>query len=240
MSSSDPQRPQLWVIVPAAGSGRRMGAGGVPKQYLPLAGRTVLEWSLRAFLGRGDCRAIVVVLAADDERWSGLSVAQDPRVLVARGGEERADSVRAGLEALATRAADEDWVLVHDAARPCLRDEELARLIEVLSDDPVGGLLAVPVVDTLKRGDDADRVRETVPRTSLWRAATPQMFRCGLLRRALAAAAAGRMSVTDESQAIEALGLQPRLVAGDADNIKITVVDDRARAERILQSRRGT
>lgn len=240
MSSSDPQRPQIWVIVPAAGSGRRMGAGAVPKQYLPLAGRTVIEWSLRAFLGSADCRAIVVVLAADDERWPGLGVAHDPRVLTARGGDERADSVRAGLEALGTRAADQDWVLVHDAARPCLLDQELARLIQVLGDDPVGGLLAAPVVDTLKRADAADRVRETVPRTSLWRALTPQMFRYGLLRRALAAAASGLMSVTDEAQAIEALGLQPRLVAGDADNIKITVLDDLARAERILQSRRVT
>jgi 2-C-methyl-D-erythritol 4-phosphate cytidylyltransferase len=240
MSSSDPQRPQIWVIVPAAGSGRRMGGGAMPKQYLPLAGRTVIEWSLRAFLRRADCRAIVVVLAADDERWSGLSVTQDPRVVIARGGAERSDSVRAGLDAMAARAADQDWVLVHDAARPCLRDEELARLIQVLSDDAVGGLLAAPVVDTLKRADDSDRVRETVPRTSLWRALTPQMFRYGLLRRALAAAASGRVSVTDESQAIEALGLQPRLVAGDADNIKITVVDDLARAERILQSRSCT
>jgi 2-C-methyl-D-erythritol 4-phosphate cytidylyltransferase len=235
--SSAPQRPQTWVIVPAAGSARRMGHGAVPKQYLPLAGRTVIEWSLRAFLARADCAAIVVALAADDSRWRELGVARDPRIVTTRGGLARADSVRAGLDALGPRADDRDWILVHDAARPCLRDEDLERLVERLVDDDVGGLLAAPVVDTLKRADPAERVLETVSRAELWRALTPQMFRCGLLRRALAEAAAQGVSVTDEAQAIEALGLRPRLVAGNADNMKITVADDLRRAEMILQSR---
>jgi 2-C-methyl-D-erythritol 4-phosphate cytidylyltransferase len=214
-----------------------MGAGAVPKQYLPLAGRSVIEWSLGAFLARQDCRGIVVVLSPDDRSWHELTIARDPRVITARGGAERADSVRAGLAALSDRAGEHDWVLVHDAARPCLRDEDLERLVDELRDDPVGGLLAAPVVDTLKRAEANGRVLQTVPRAGLWRALTPQMFRYGLLRRALEAAAARQESVTDEAQAIEALGHQPRLVAGDPDNIKITVGDDLRRAEQVLQSR---
>jgi 2-C-methyl-D-erythritol 4-phosphate cytidylyltransferase len=214
-----------------------MGTGAVPKQYLSLAGRTVIEWSLRPFLARADCAAIVVVLAPDDRRWRDLSVARDPKIVTAQGGAERVDSVRAGLAALSDRARDHDWMLVHDAARPCLTSDDLDRLIREVRSDEAGGLLAVPVVDTLKRANDSNRALETVPRSALWRALTPQMFRFGLLTRALAEAGDRGRAVTDEAQAIEALGLHPRLVAGDVDNLKITVPDDLQRAERILQSR---
>jgi 2-C-methyl-D-erythritol 4-phosphate cytidylyltransferase len=209
----------------------------VPKQYLPLAGRTIIEWSLAPFLQRQQIAAIVVVVAEHDQHWRQLASAGQAKVMTAIGGAERMDSVLAGLGALQGRAAPEDWVLVHDAARPCLPGADLDRLIEQLRDDEVGGLLAAPVVDTLKRADESERVAQTVSRERLWRALTPQMFRHDVLLRALRSAASQGFAASDEAQAIEALGLRPRLVAGDADNLKITLPEDVPRAARILQSR---
>jgi len=226
----------MWVVVPAAGSARRMGAA-VPKQYLPLAGRTVIEWSLAPFLERDRIGAIVVVLAEGDARWPQTALARHARIVTANGGAERMDSVLAGLKALETRASASDWVLVHDAARPCLASADVDRLLNELGDDEVGGLLAAPVVDTLKRADAQQRIDQTVPREKLWRALTPQMFRFELLQRALQSAVENRVAVTDEAQAVEALGLRPKLVAGDADNVKITLPEDLPRAERILRAR---
>ena len=231
-----PRHSKRWVIVPAAGSSRRMAASGQPKQYLQLAGRSVIEWALAPFLERSDCERIVVVLAEQDRHWSELPLARHPRISTAIGGTERVDSVRAGLRALVALANDDDWVLVHDAARPCLRATDLGRLIDELADDGVGGLLAAPVVDTLKRSDANDRVQATVSRESLWRALTPQMFRYGVLDRALGAVSDSGAAPTDEAQAVEALGLQPRLVRGDPDNIKITLPEDIERAARLLET----
>lgn len=214
-----------------------MGDSASPKQYLQLAGRTVLEWSIAPLLAREDCAGVVVVLASGDQHWATLAVAADTRVRATIGGGERADSVRAGLLALKESLSIDDWVLVHDAARPCLRSDELGSLIDGVRSDAVGGLLAAPLVDTLKRSDGADRVAETVNRAGLWRAMTPQMFRAGLLTRALTEAAQRGVAVTDESQAVELLGLRPLLVAGSPDNIKITVADDLRRAGRILAMR---
>ena len=225
-----------WVVVPAAGSSRRMAGSGPPKQYLQLAGRTVIEWALAPFLERAECERIVVVIAEQDRHWSGHPLARHHKIATAMGGAERVDSVSAGLRALVSLANDDDWVLVHDAARPCLRAADLGRLIEALADDEVGGLLAAPVVDTLKRADASERVNATVSRESLWRALTPQMFRYGVLDRALHAAENAGTRPTDEAQAIEAIGLQPRLVRGDPDNIKVTLPEDIARAERLLKS----
>ena len=227
---------RFWVIVPAAGSARRMGSA-VPKQYLPLAGRTVIEWSLAPFLAHVRAAGIVVVLADRDQRWPQLALSSDAKIATAIGGSERMNSVLAGLAALQERVASNDWVLVHDAARPCLPTSDLDRLLSELNNDAVGGLLAAPVVDTLKRADAANRVAETVPREKLWRALTPQMFRYHILQRALESALSRGAAVTDEAQAVEALGLHPKLVAGDADNIKITLPEDLLRAERILRSR---
>ncbi|HKE94329.1 MAG TPA: 2-C-methyl-D-erythritol 4-phosphate cytidylyltransferase [Povalibacter sp.] len=228
---------RFWAVVPAAGRASRMGESAVPKQYLRLAGRTVLEWSLAPLLAHADCAGVFVALAAGDRHWQELAVSRDARVNAVEGGAQRTDSVRAGLRALQERADDRDWVLVHDAARPCLAAEELARLIAQVRDDDVGGLLAVPLVDTLKRADGAGRVAQTVSRDALWRALTPQMFRYGVLDRALAETMLRGIPVTDEAQAVELLGLHPQLVVGSADNIKITLPDDVPRAERILQSR---
>jgi 2-C-methyl-D-erythritol 4-phosphate cytidylyltransferase len=208
-------------------------AGTLPKQYLPLAGRTVLEWSMAPFLARPEFHSIVVALAADDGRWSSLPLAQDKRILAVTGGAERADSVRAGLAAITEHAHAHDWVLVHDAARPCLSASDLDQLLATLADDPVGGVLAAPVPDTLKRAGADGRVDVTVSRTQLWRALTPQMFRYGVLRQALEQSGGGAR-MTDESAAVEALGLKPLLVAGRSDNLKITVPDDIAIAERQL------
>jgi 2-C-methyl-D-erythritol 4-phosphate cytidylyltransferase len=209
----------------------------VPKQYLSLAGRSVIEWSLAAFLEHEQVAAIVVVVAQLDARWPQLDIARHGKVMTAMGGAERMDSVLAGLKALEGHAAASDWVLVHDAARPCLQAADLDRLTGQLREDEVGGLLAAPVVDTLKRADDGERVAQTVSREKLWRALTPQMFRRDVLQRALQSAKANGVAMTDEAQAVEALGLRPKLVAGDADNIKITLPEDLLRAERILRSR---
>ena len=209
-----------------------MGQPGVAKQYLPLAEKTVLEWALSPILSRADCAGVVVALAADDQEWARLAVAKDPRVRAVIGGTERAQSVQAALKAL--QAESSDWVLVHDAARPCLGVNELDALIQDLREDAVGGLLATPMVDTLKRADGDGRVAATVSRDSLWRALTPQMFRYEILCRALEAAGKDGRIVTDEAQAIELLGMRPRLVAGSIDNIKVTLPDDLRRAERIL------
>ena len=226
-----------WAVVPAAGQGSRFGSA-LPKQYAELAGRPILSWTLASLLAEDSIAGVVVVLSAHDPHWSALAEAGDPRVRICTGGARRAHSVARGLDALADVAETTDWVLVHDAARPCLRHDDLQALFDELRDEPVGGLLALPVSDTLKRANAAAEVRETVPRDGLWRALTPQMFRLGVLRRALALCLERGRAVTDEAAAIESLGLRPRLVRGHADNIKVTNPEDAALAEAILRDRR--
>jgi 2-C-methyl-D-erythritol 4-phosphate cytidylyltransferase len=179
----------------------------------------------------------MVVLAEADAHWSSLAESRDPRVRTCVGGIRREDSVARGLAALGPNVQSPDWILVHDAARPCLRHDDLAALFETLRDDPVGGLLATPVSDTLKRADDVERASETVAREGLWRALTPQMFRLGVLTSALALCRERGRAVTDEAAAIESLGLRPKLVRGHADNVKITHPEDATLAEAILQAR---
>lgn len=220
--------------MPAAGVGHRFGADR-PKQYAPLCGRTVIEWALAPFLSDARCAATVVVLAEEDPYWRSIAPAN---ALVALGGPERSHSVRNGLAALSGRAERDDWVLVHDAARPCLPRQDLDRLLSELAAHPVGGLLGAPAADTLKRTDSSREVRQTVDRAGLWRALTPQMFRYGRLCEALDRAhAAGRVP-TDEAQAIEWLGDLPRIVAGDAANLKVTSAADLAVAAALLKEAR--
>lgn len=234
--------PPYWLVMPAAGRGERLGAG-IPKQYLPLLGRPMLEWSLAPYLADADCRGVVVVAAAGDIHWSALRPRLARPVRDTVGGATRADSVASGLAALrAARAGDDDWVLVHDAARPCVTTAEIDALRAAVGADPqaAGGLLALPLADTLKRGDAAHgalRSAGTLSRESLWRALTPQMFRLGALQRALEAAARDGRSPTDEAQALEWQGLAPRLVAGEATNLKVTTQADVTLAEAILASR---
>lgn len=224
-----------YAIVPAAGTGARFG-GETPKQYQLLAGRPLIYYSLAALCRQQRIARVWVVLAADDiwwrqHDWTSLGYKLET---VFCGGATRAESVANGLRAAATAADDDDWVLVHDAARPCLSQAMLAALCDELADDPVGGLLAVPVADTLKRADDAQRVARTEPRDGLWQAQTPQMFRYGPLRDALDNCRA----VTDEAGAIEASDLKPRLVRGDATNLKVTYPADLALAAMILRGRK--
>lgn len=217
---------RFWLVIPAAGIGARMAADR-PKQYLQVAGRSILEHTLQRFLDHPALRGVVVSLAVDDPYWPVLAVAGDPRIRRAAGGRERADSVLAGLETLKSEgAADDDWVLVHDAARPNLALEDLQRLLDSLADDPVGGLLAVPSRDTLKRASADGRVQETVDRSVIWQAYTPQMFRLGALRQALVQALRAQVAITDEASAMEWAGLAPRLVEGRADNLKVTRPED--------------
>lgn len=227
-----------WAVVPAAGRGTRFGAP-LPKQYLPLAGRLVVEHSLRAVLDHPDVDGVVVALAAGDADWPGWRELGGKPVLTCTGGAERADSVLAALHALPASVSEDQWVLVHDAARPCLHRDDLARLLAEGGADPVGALLAAPVRDTLKRADEQGRAAATEPREALWRALTPQLFRRGSLLRALEAAARAGLRVTDEAMAIERLGLRPRLVEGRDDNLKITTPADLALAEFLLSRRQA-
>ena len=227
-----------WAIVPAAGIGKRMGST-IPKQYLPLAGRPVIAWTLDTLLHHPRINGLVVAIGAEDEWWPEVaaSLADIKPLRVVTGGAERCHSVLNGLEALRQHADLTDWVLVHDAARPCLAVADLDRLMNELADDPVGGLLAAPVRDTLKQADSAGRVATTVDRSRLWHALTPQMFRLGRLRDALNAALARGLLVTDEAGAMEAAGFAPRLIEGRADNVKITRPEDLALAEFYLAHR---
>jgi 2-C-methyl-D-erythritol 4-phosphate cytidylyltransferase len=226
---------RLFALIPAAGSGSRMGAS-VPKQYHRLGGQTMLEHAVDALLAAPDLELVLVVVAPDDIAHRQLP-GRARLDFAPVGGATRAASVRNGLRVLrATQGAEEDdWVLVHDAARPCLARDELNHLIDAVADDAVGGLLALPVADTLKRVREG-RVVETVERDGLWRAITPQMFRAGLLGRALDEAGATAEGVTDESAAVEALKMRPRLVEGEATNIKVTVPSDWPLAEAILRT----
>ena len=224
-----------FAIVPAAGSGARFGSE-VPKQYLELAGKPMIFHALAALCRCDRVDAVWVVLSPGDEWWASFDwspIGEKLRVLYC-GGSTRAETVGNGLAAIADEAGAGDWVLVHDAARPCLSQEMLGALCDELDADPVGGLLAVPVADTLKRADADQRVAATQSRDGMWQAQTPQMFRYGLLGDALQKC----RDVTDEAGAVEALGLKPKLVRGDATNLKVTYPADLALAAMILRARK--
>ncbi|BCX82288.1 2-C-methyl-D-erythritol 4-phosphate cytidylyltransferase [Methylomarinovum caldicuralii] len=224
---------RCFAVVPAAGSGKRMGAA-VPKQYLELLGRPVLQHTLERLLAVAAVERVVVALAADDPRWPALLAASDPRVMTTIGGAERGDSVLAGLRALAAEAGPDDWVMVHDAARPCLRPDDVEKLLAELKGDPVGGILALPSVDTLKEVEGRDIVA-TVDRSRIWRALTPQLFRYRLLTEALERALAAGATITDEASAVEWAGRRPKIVEGHPGNIKITRPEDLPLAEFYLR-----
>jgi len=219
--------PDFWAVIPAAGRGLRMGLP-TPKQYLQLNdGRTVLEHSLSGFLAHPQLKRLVIALAEDDNRWQTLPCAQDKRIECTTGGVERADSVLAALQHLEGLGAEPmDWVLVHDAARPNLKTSDLNELLQSLKDDPIGGLLAVRVRDTLKQVGSDGRVVKTLPRESIWHALTPQMFRFAPLKQALKQALAAGVAITDEASAMEWAGVSPRLIEGRSDNLKITRAED--------------
>jgi 2-C-methyl-D-erythritol 4-phosphate cytidylyltransferase len=242
---------RYWLVMPAAGVGRRFGSA-MPKQYAPLQDRTVIEWSLAPFLADPSCAGVSISLAADDPYWGEVAErlakrpGHTPEIILAGGGAERSHSVRKGLEALANRATMGDWVLVHDAARPCLSLTDLQHLLDRLGAHRVGGILATPAADTLKRASVASgdplaapniRIDQTVDRAGLWRALTPQMFRYKMLCDALDRALGSGRLPTDEAQALEWTGEHPVLVQGSAANIKITSADDLILAAALLNAR---
>ena len=236
---------RYWLVMPAAGAGQRFGAA-LPKQYALLEGRTVIEWALAPFVEDARCAGVVVALAPGDAHFTPVAArlerARAGVLGTAAGGVHRSASVRSALASLHGTVAAEDWVLVHDAARPCLPRADLEALLEGLAAHPLGGVLAVAVADTLKRaqgGADALQVAETVERARLWRALTPQMFRYGKLCAALDAAhAAGRLP-SDEAQALEWQGEHPALVEGSAANLKITTPADLTLAAATLRAQRS-
>lgn len=243
-----------WAVVPAAGIGRRMGAEK-PKQYLKLLNKTVIEHSLAPFCDHPLIAGIVVAIAEDDPHWQTLAMSRHPKISCVQGGAERCHSVLNGLNHLAARAAEDDWVLAHDAARPCVKSADLDLLIAAVKNHAVGGLLAAPLSDTVKRAEQGGvsgeglppaeglaptegsapaatyEVQTTVNRDGLWRALTPQMFRLSTLRESLAAVVAKGGVATDEAQAMESQGLKPRIVPAGAHNIKIARPEDLALAE---------
>ena len=228
----------LYAVIPAAGVGRRMGSE-IPKQYLALKNKRVIEHTTERLLAITAIKKIVVVVATHDEVWPSLAVANDARVMSAEGGEERFHSVLNGVRAIPAKSED-SWVLVHDAARPCIRPQDITAMVEQLKDHPVGGILGAPVRDTLKKSDADNQITDTVDRTSLWHAFTPQMFRLGTLRNALEKVVESQGIVTDEAQAIERCGLTPALVEGHHDNLKITHPDDLILAGLYLDSQQAS
>ncbi len=227
----------IFAVVPAAGTGSRMQAD-TPKQYLPLAGRPILYQTLARLCTYPRMAGVWVGIAAGDRHWPSLK--RDCALLsrfrgAYEGGAQRAETVLNGLKAISLQANDNDWVMVHDAVRPCVRHSDLDRLVEAVREDEEGGLLALKITDTVKRADHDDAVLETVARAGLWRALTPQMFRLGRLRIALEQMLARDEEITDESVAIERLGGRSRVVEGSPDNIKITLPGDLAQAEMYFQ-----
>lgn len=232
-----PEINNIWAVVPAAGAGRRMSTN-IPKQYLPLGGKTVLEHTLDTLLACRQLAGVVVVLSGGDGYWPDLQDRySSERLETVTGGVERCHSVLNGLTCLAGKADADDWVLVHDAARPCVRLTDIDTLVNTLSATSHGGLLGVPVADTMKQVDGNNRVTSTVAREGLWHAYTPQMFRVGMLRAALQHAIDNDLLVTDEASAMELAGYQPQMVQGQRDNIKITVASDLELAAFYLQTR---
>ena len=236
----------IWAVLPAAGIGRRMGSK-IPKQYLTINSEPLLLHSLRRLSSVSSIKKIVVVIHPEDAHWSQLEASIEPeiqnRIITVIGGDERYQSVLNGLGALTDLAQAEDWVLVHDAVRPCVRTLDIERLIEELAEgsDPnsIGGLLGSEVDNTLKRVDEDLTVVKTVDRALYWNALTPQMFRFSLLKKAIEAVVASSEPVTDEAAAMESAGHRPIMVPGNKDNIKVTREADLLLATQILEAQRS-
>lgn len=229
-------KERFWAIVPAAGTGTRLG-GDRPKQYQLIQGRTTLEWSLDTLLRNPRIEKVVVVLAGQDAYWPQCPMHDDPRIMMAPGGAERFQSVYNGLMHLQTHCGPGDWVLVHDAARPCLHGDDLDALMNTTVHCGDGAILAAPVNDTLKKATTDNHINITVDRNHLWRAMTPQMFRHGQLLDALEQVVKHNQMVTDEAQAIERQGGRVLLVPCRSDNIKVTFAEDMDYAGFILRNR---
>lgn len=228
----------VWAVVPAAGIGSRMQAD-IPKQYLLLDNQTILAHTLQRLGSHPQVAGIVVAVAKDDRWWPTLKLELNCELLVCDGGKERSDSVLNALACLDQHIDSDPWLLVHDAARPCIRLEDIDHMLEQLEQDAVGGILGVPVTDTVKKVSADNTIVETVDRNGLWRAATPQMFRLAMLKQTLQTAKEKGFKVTDEASAIELAGYHPKMVEGHSDNIKVTLPKDLALASLFLQQQRS-
>jgi 2-C-methyl-D-erythritol 4-phosphate cytidylyltransferase len=227
--------PKFWSVVPAAGVGKRMNADR-PKQYLLLSEKTVLEQTLTRLIESDVFEKIVVAISDGDPYWDNLPISKHKKIIRANGGKERADSVLNALAEIENVADENDWILVHDAARPCITSEDIKKLISELENDEVGGILALSSHDTLKDVDGL-QILSTHDRNRIWRALTPQMFRYGALKNALQINQ-GNTAITDEASALEFQGLSPKIVEGRADNIKITRPEDLALAQFYLSQQK--
>ena len=216
---------KYWVVIPAAGVGKRMGVDR-PKQYIQVNDKTIIEHTIECFLYREEIEKVVVAISKTDEYWPELAISKHEKVITAPGGAERYQSVFNGLYELKDKAEQDDWVLVHDAARPCLSQSAIDRLMIELRQHEVGGLLAMPCRDTMKRANEAGEIIDTVERESLWHAQTPQMFKYAKLYSAINDVLEKDNVVTDEAMAIELSGFRPLLVKGEQENIKVTHKDD--------------
>ncbi|MRX28387.1 2-C-methyl-D-erythritol 4-phosphate cytidylyltransferase [Kangiella sp. HZ709] len=225
----------IWAIIPAAGIGSRMGSD-IPKQYLEIGSKTILEHSASNFLKHSQIYKVIIVLHPQDNRWHKLSVAKDPKIVTVIGGEERADSVLAGLEYIQQNGGADDWVMVHDAARPCLYTLHIDNLLQAKATSPDGVILAVPSYDTVKFVDKTQTIDRTIKREAIWLAQTPQFFPCEKLQKSINHALADNFEVTDESSAMESQGYRPALVTGSRRNIKVTEQEDLLLASVILAS----
>lgn len=235
ITNDPPYSTSIFAIVPAAGTGTRMQSE-TPKQYLKIGAKTVLELSIEALLSANQIQQIVVCLAADDGDWPALGLKENNRIHSVTGGASRAQSVFNGLTYLLDTANEDDWVIVHDAARPCLSGSVLQGLINELEGDEVGGILGIPARDTLKQVHmDSEYIHSTLNRAHIWQAQTPQMFRLGLLYSAMKEALARKLEVTDEASAMEAAGLPVKLIKGDSRNIKITTPEDLLFARSVIE-----
>ena len=225
-----------WLIVPAAGKGKRFG-GQLPKQYLSLGQSTVMQTTLNRLSTLSEITQIIVPIHPEDDIAQTLTYQNPEKIRFVNGGAERADSVLAGLEAIKTQTKPDDWVLVHDVARPCVRLADIRLMFTQLATDTVGGILAAPVRDTIKQSADngENHIIATVPRQQLWQAFTPQMFRFDVIYQALTQALLQNHLVTDEASAVELMGLKPRLITGALDNLKITYPEDLLLAEFLIR-----
>ncbi len=226
-------KTNIWAIVPAAGVGARMQTDR-PKQYLSVGGKTILEHSLSALLEFDMVAGVQLCLSAQDGYWADIDFQHERLLPIVDGGERRADTVLAGLKALEKHVREDDWVMVHDAARPCITSALLTRLVDSVMESDVGGILATPVADTLKQTEQGGVIHKTIDREMLWSAQTPQMFRYALLVNCLEKALADNLQITDEASALEASGYQPMLVPSSRHNIKVTYPEDIAWVEYIL------
>jgi len=228
---------RYWGVIPASGVGKRMGSE-LPKQYLTLYDKPLLQHTIERMVDHPRITGVVVAVAEHDDRWQAFEARFGDEVTWVTGGAERYHSVLNALQVLNDIAADNDWALVHDAARPCLRADDIDCLMDEASGD-IGGILAAPVSDTMKRANADGSIIETVNREGLWRALTPQMFRIGLLIEAIEHAMTQDLPITDEASAVESLGHRPKVVAGHLDNIKITIPQDLELAQLYLQQQRS-